>query len=49
MRKFRLPEMVDVDGITAAYEDRVLTVAVPSSVSRRRQGEERSAVADDVG
>lgn len=29
MRKFRLPGMVNVDGITAAYEDGVLRVSVP--------------------
>ncbi|KAJ4801415.1 hypothetical protein LUZ62_052661 [Rhynchospora pubera] len=28
-RKFRLPVHVDMDGITARYEDRVLTVTVP--------------------
>ncbi|KAJ3705287.1 hypothetical protein LUZ61_008992 [Rhynchospora tenuis] len=28
-RKFRLPVRVDMDGITARYEDRVLTVTVP--------------------
>ncbi|KAK1304118.1 15.4 kDa class V heat shock protein [Acorus calamus] len=28
-RKFRLPERVDVEGITASYEDGVLTVSVP--------------------
>ncbi|CAD5167367.1 unnamed protein product [Musa acuminata subsp. malaccensis] len=36
VRKFRLPETVDIDGITAAYEDGVLTVTVPRLVSRRR-------------
>ncbi|KAL2931453.1 15.4 kDa class V heat shock protein [Bienertia sinuspersici] len=29
MRKFRLPGRVDVDGISAGYEDGVLTVTVP--------------------
>ncbi|CAN1196973.1 15.4 kDa class V heat shock protein [Linum perenne] len=35
MRKFRLPDLVDVDGISAAYEDGVLKVTVPRA-SRRR-------------
>lgn len=35
MRKFRLPGMVDVDGISAGYEDGVLTVRVPRSITRR--------------
>ena len=29
MRKFRLPVRVDLDGISAGYEDGVLTVTVP--------------------
>ncbi|XP_057536721.1 15.4 kDa class V heat shock protein [Amaranthus tricolor] len=29
MRKFRLPGRVDLDGISAGYEDGVLTVTVP--------------------
>ncbi|XP_019169296.1 PREDICTED: 15.4 kDa class V heat shock protein [Ipomoea nil] len=36
MRKFRLPGMVDVDGISAGYRDGVLTVTVPRSFVRRR-------------
>ncbi|XP_008780388.2 15.4 kDa class V heat shock protein [Phoenix dactylifera] len=36
MRKFRLPQMVNVDGISAGYEDGVLTVTVPRSISRGR-------------
>lgn len=35
MRKFRLPGRVDIDGISAKYEDGVLTVAVPRSFTRR--------------
>lgn len=35
MRKFRLPDMIDVDGISAGYEDGVLTVTVPRSFVRR--------------
>lgn len=35
MRKFRLPGMVDVDGISAGYRDGVLTVTVPRSFVRR--------------
>ena len=34
MRKFRLPGMIDIDGISAEYEDGVLTVTVPRT-SRR--------------
>ncbi|GLT83253.1 hypothetical protein SLE2022_015530 [Rubroshorea leprosula] len=34
MRKFRLPRMVDIDGISAGYQDGVLTVTVPRSLSR---------------
>lgn len=36
IRKFRLPEMVDVEGIVAKYEDGVLTVTVPRSMSLGR-------------
>ncbi|KAK6917311.1 Alpha crystallin/Hsp20 domain [Dillenia turbinata] len=35
MRKFRLPDRVDVDGISAGYEYGVLTVTVPRSFVRR--------------
>ena len=35
MRKFRLPDMIDIDGISAGYEDGVLTVTVPRSFVRR--------------
>ncbi|KAF8409548.1 hypothetical protein HHK36_005626 [Tetracentron sinense] len=35
MRKFRLPGMIDIDGISAGYEDEVLTVTVPRSFVRR--------------
>ncbi|KAM7530789.1 hypothetical protein LguiB_034199 [Lonicera macranthoides] len=35
MRKFRLPGMVDLNGISAGYEDGVLTVTVPRSYIRR--------------
>ena len=34
MRKFRLPGRIDIDGISAGYEDGVLTVAVPRSFRR---------------
>lgn len=34
-RKFRLPERVDVNGISADYVDGVLTVTVPKSFVRR--------------
>lgn len=33
-RKFRLPGRVDLDGISAGYEDGVLTITVPRSLSR---------------
>ncbi|KAG6535172.1 hypothetical protein ZIOFF_000134 [Zingiber officinale] len=36
IRKFRLPETVDVEGIVAKYEDGVLTVTVPRSMSLGR-------------
>ncbi|XP_059438615.1 15.4 kDa class V heat shock protein [Corylus avellana] len=35
MRKFRLPGMVDIGGISAGYENGVLTVTVPRSFRRR--------------
>lgn len=35
MRKFRLPSMVDTNGISAGYEDGVLIVTVPRSFVRR--------------
>ncbi|CAI9087831.1 OLC1v1022008C1 [Oldenlandia corymbosa var. corymbosa] len=35
MRKFRLPDRVDINGISAGYEDGVLTVKVPRSLVRR--------------
>lgn len=35
MRKFRLPERVDINGISAGYENGVLTVSVPRSFVRR--------------
>ncbi|XP_077243592.1 15.4 kDa class V heat shock protein-like [Tasmannia lanceolata] len=34
MRKFRLPERVNLDGISATYENGVLTVTVPRSFVR---------------
>lgn len=36
MRKFRLPGMVDVNRISAGYEDGVLTVTVPRAFTSRR-------------
>lgn len=35
-RKFRLPDSIDITGISAGYEDGVLTVIVPKMVLRRR-------------
>lgn len=35
-RKFRLPESIDMIGISANYEDGVLTVIVPKRVLLRR-------------
>ncbi|KAK9267297.1 hypothetical protein L1049_009720 [Liquidambar formosana] len=35
MRKFRLPGMIDISGISAGYEDGVLKVTVPRSFVRR--------------
>ncbi|XP_027089409.1 15.4 kDa class V heat shock protein [Coffea arabica] len=35
IRKFRLPERVDISGISAGYENGVLTVEVPKSFVRR--------------
>ena len=35
MRKFRLPGMIDVNGISTGYDDGVLTVMVPRSSVRR--------------
>ena len=35
MRKFRLPGMVDIGGISAGYQNGVLTVTVPRSFRRR--------------
>lgn len=35
MRKFRLPERIDIDGISAGYEDGVLTIKVPRAFVRR--------------
>lgn len=34
MRKFRLPSRINNDGISAGYEDGVLTVTVPRAFSR---------------
>ncbi|KAK2447808.1 17.5 kDa class I heat shock protein [Trifolium repens] len=34
MRKFRLPGRIDVDGISAEYENGVLAVTVPRLISR---------------
>lgn len=35
MRKFRLPGMINIDEISAGYEDGVLTVMAPRSITRR--------------
>ncbi|CAH8275803.1 unnamed protein product [Arabidopsis lyrata] len=35
-RKFRLPESIDMIGISAGYEDGVLTVIVPKRITTRR-------------
>ncbi|XP_010434114.1 PREDICTED: 15.4 kDa class V heat shock protein-like [Camelina sativa] len=35
-RKFRLPESIDMIGISAGYEDGVLTVVVPKRITTRR-------------
>ncbi|KAD7117952.1 hypothetical protein R6Q59_005026 [Mikania micrantha] len=35
MKKFRLPDTIDVNGISACYENGVLTVTVPRSFVRR--------------
>uniref|UniRef100_A0A7N0RFL7 SHSP domain-containing protein n=1 Tax=Kalanchoe fedtschenkoi TaxID=63787 RepID=A0A7N0RFL7_KALFE len=35
-RKFRLPDRIELGGISAAYEDGVLTVTVPRTNVRRR-------------
>lgn len=35
-RKFRLPDRIEINGISAAYEDGVLTVTVPKTIVRRR-------------
>ncbi|RZC65634.1 hypothetical protein C5167_009322 [Papaver somniferum] len=35
MRKFRLPGMIDIGSISAAYEDGVLTATVPRTSARR--------------
>ncbi|KAL9456317.1 hypothetical protein AB3S75_005528 [Citrus x aurantiifolia] len=35
MRKFRLPGMINIDEISAGYEDGVLTVTAPRSITRR--------------
>jgi HSP20 family protein len=34
-RKFRLPGGIDIEGISAGFEDGVLTVTVPRAFSRR--------------
>ncbi|XP_042757798.1 15.4 kDa class V heat shock protein isoform X2 [Lactuca sativa] len=35
LKKFRLPETIDVNGISAGYENGVLTITVPRSFVRR--------------
>lgn len=35
LRKFRLPGMVDMNGICASYRDGVLTITVPRTLVRR--------------
>ncbi|XP_042521004.1 15.4 kDa class V heat shock protein [Macadamia integrifolia] len=36
MKKFRLPAMVDVNGVSAVYEDGILRVTIPKSFVKRR-------------
>ncbi|KAM0943809.1 putative small heat shock protein HSP20 [Dioscorea sansibarensis] len=46
MRKFRLPQMIDVDGISAGYADGVLTVTVPRSSLRGRLASHASIIVE---
>lgn len=48
MRKFQLPGMIDVSGISAGYEDGVLTVTVPRSSVRRGFFIEPSDISDKL-
>lgn len=49
MKKFRLPGMIDVNGISAGYEDGVLTVTVPRFSVRTGFHIEPSDVSEQLG
>lgn len=49
LRKFRLPDTIDVNGISAGYENGVLTVAVPRSFVRRGFFIEPTDLSEQVG
>lgn len=49
MKKFRLPGMIDVNGISAGYEDGVLTVTVPRFSVRRGFYIEPADVSEQLG
>lgn len=49
MKKFRLPGLIDVNGISAGYEDGVLTVTVPRFSVRRGFYIEPADVSEQLG
>lgn len=49
MKKFRLPVMIDVNGISAGYEDGVLTVTVPRFSAGRGFYIEPADVSEQLG
>lgn len=52
MRKFRLPAMVEIEGISAAYEDGVITVRVPRTTEAIAGGRSRLHIelaGDEIG